>query len=55
MRIIRLTERYGFDGLNIDLEQAAVTAENNQTVILLYAKLRERSFTAEGKTSLITP
>lgn len=32
-RIIELTDKYGFDGLDIDLEQAAITAADNQTVI----------------------
>lgn len=31
--IIRLVEVYGFDGLDIDLEQAAIGAANNKTVL----------------------
>lgn len=31
--IIRLVETYGFDGLDIDLEQAAIGAANNKTVL----------------------
>ena len=52
--IIRLTERYGFDGLDIDLEQAAVTAANNQTVIPDALKLVKDHYRAEGKNFLIT-
>lgn len=52
--IIRLTERYGFDGLDIDLEQAAVTAANNQTVIPDALKLVKEHYRAEGKNFLIT-
>lgn len=32
-RIKELVEKYGFDGLDIDLEQNAITAADNQTVI----------------------
>lgn len=31
--IIRQVETYGFDGLDIDLEQSAITAGDNKTVI----------------------
>ena len=31
--IIRLVEVYGFDGTDIDLEQAAIGAANNKTVL----------------------
>ncbi|WP_439148294.1 immunoglobulin-like domain-containing protein, partial [Vibrio sp.] len=52
--IIRLTERYGFDGLDIDLEQAAVTAANNQTVIPDALKLVKDHYRTEGENFLIT-
>lgn len=52
--IIRLTEKYGFDGLDIDLEQAAVTAENNQTVIPDALKLVKDHYREQGKNFLIT-
>ncbi|MEZ9044620.1 immunoglobulin-like domain-containing protein [Vibrio cyclitrophicus] len=52
--IIRLTEHYGFDGLDIDLEQAAVTAANNQTVIPDALKLVKDHYRTEDKNFLIT-
>nr|WP_086938220.1 immunoglobulin-like domain-containing protein [Thaumasiovibrio occultus] len=52
--IIRVTERYGFDGLDIDLEQAAVTAANNQTVIPAALRIVKDHYRAQGKNFLIT-
>ncbi|OEE31243.1 chitinase [Vibrio genomosp. F10 str. ZF-129] len=52
--IIRLTEQYGFDGLDIDLEQAAVTAADNQIVIPAALKMVKDHYAAEGKNFLIT-
>ncbi|WP_276556189.1 immunoglobulin-like domain-containing protein [Aeromonas piscicola] len=52
--IIRLVEIYGFDGLDIDLEQTAVTAANNQTVIPAALRLVKDHYRAQGKNFLIT-
>ncbi|MGL5757255.1 immunoglobulin-like domain-containing protein [Plesiomonas sp.] len=52
--IIRLVERYGFDGLDIDLEQAAITAANNQTVIPAALRMVKDHYRAQGKNFLIT-
>ncbi len=52
--IIRLVEVYGFDGLDIDLEQAAVTAADNQWVIPEALKIVKDHYRAQGKNFLIT-
>lgn len=52
--IIRQVETYGFDGLDIDLEQTAITAGNNQTVIPAALKIVKNHYAAEGKNFLIT-
>ena len=52
--IIRLTDKFGFDGLDIDLEQAAVTAADNQTVIPAALRLVKDHYKAQGKNFLIT-
>lgn len=52
--IIRLVEVYGFDGLDIDLEQAAVTAADNQTVIPAALRMVKDHYRAQGKNFLIT-
>ncbi len=52
--LIRLTDIYGFDGLDIDLEQAAVTAADNQTVIPAALIMVKEHYRAQGKNFLIT-
>ncbi|GGE71504.1 chitinase [Priestia taiwanensis] len=52
--IIRLVETYGFDGLDIDLEQNAITAGDNQTVIPAALKLVKDHYRAKGQNFLIT-
>ncbi len=52
--IIRLVEVYGFDGLDIDLEQAAVTAADNQVVIPAALRIVKDYYREQGKNFLIT-
>ncbi|MEI5993426.1 chitinase [Candidatus Enterococcus mansonii] len=52
--IIRQVETYGFDGLDIDLEQSAITAGDNQTVIPTALKKVKDYYKAQGKTFTIT-
>lgn len=52
--IIRQVDTYGFDGLDIDLEQSAITAGNNQTVIPAALKIVKNHYRAENKNFLIT-
>ncbi|EAD5710539.1 chitinase [Listeria innocua] len=52
--IIRQVETYGFDGLDIDLEQSAITAGDNKTVIPAALKIVKDHYKAQGKNFLIT-
>ncbi|MGX7245657.1 glycosyl hydrolase family 18 protein [Enterococcus quebecensis] len=52
--IIRQVETYGFDGLDIDLEQSAITAGDNQTVIPTALKMVKDYYKTQGKNFIIT-
>lgn len=52
--IIRLVETYGFDGLDIDLEQAAIGAANNKTVLPAALKKVKAYYAAQGKNFIIS-
>lgn len=52
--IIRLVETYGFDGLDIDLEETAITAGDNQTVIPEALKIVKDHYREEGQNFIIT-
>lgn len=52
--IIRLVETYGFDGLDIDLEQAAIGAANNKTVLPAALKKVKAYYADQGKNFIIS-
>jgi chitinase/chitodextrinase len=52
--IIRLVETYGLDGLDIDLEQSAIIAGDNQIVIPEALKIVKDHYKSQGKNFMIT-
>jgi chitinase len=52
--IIRLAETYGFDGLDIDLEQSAIAAADNSTVIPAALKMVRAHYLQQGKHFIIS-
>lgn len=54
VEIIRLVEVYGFDGLDIDLEQSAIDFADNKTVLPAALKLVKDHYAGEGKHFIIS-
>lgn len=52
--IIRLVETYGFNGLDIDLEQSAIAEADNRTVIPAALKKVKDRYKKEGKNFIIS-
>ncbi|RMN19795.1 hypothetical protein ALQ63_01492 [Serratia plymuthica] len=52
--LIRLVETYGFDGLDIDLEQSAITFADNRTVIPAALRMVKQHYAQEGKHFIIS-
>lgn len=52
--IIRLVEAYGFDGLDIDLEQSAITHADNRTVLPAALRMVRAHYQTEGKHFIIS-
>ena len=53
-RIISLTDRYGFDGIDIDLEQSAISAKDNQAVIPAALRRVKEHYRKQGKNFIIS-
>lgn len=53
-RIIQLTDTYGFDGLDIDLEQDAISAKDNATVIPQALIDVKQHYRQQGKNFIIS-
>ncbi|WP_227726439.1 glycosyl hydrolase family 18 protein [Yersinia proxima] len=53
-RIKQLSDKFGFDGLDVDLEQKAITAGNNQKVIPAALRMVKDHYKLQGKNFIIS-